>query len=120
MGLEVLKMPYFCFSNGLFYYPYIYDSGGISEISPDLEVREDCFEAQDIITIANPPPFEGYDCRCRPYYSETISSIEENQELDHAIIVTEPYVYRSGNIGIDITHYFKLEGNEVTLEGVLA
>ena len=64
-----------------------------------------CYETE--IEIKDPPPFAGYDCRCRPWFQQAINNYEKGY-----IQFKEPYLFTDSNVGVTVTHYFTLEGDE--------
>ena len=78
------------FNNGLFYqFPYTYDQDSIDLLVPEEEeIRPEC--QYSAFEITDPPPFKGYDCRCRPWYQSSYVA-----GLTDAVEAQEPYVYSS-------------------------
>lgn len=76
---------YFGHQNGLsFLTPKSYMSQEVKPLE-DYELDPLCAESE--IEISNPEPFIGFDCRCRPWYQETMK-VKKKEE----IILREPYV----------------------------
>ena len=61
-----VKHPYFGFSNGLYYESNRAFNDGIIISYSDEIVSELCYDVKT--PVIDPPPFIGYDCRCRPWY----------------------------------------------------
>lgn len=66
-GFDSMKF-FIGFSNGLYYEtPTVYKEANIT-VPSVLEVSDECYPPQSVIPIENPPPFPGYDHRCRAWY----------------------------------------------------
>ena len=107
---------YFGFQNGLFYQtPWYFESNELPAINYSKDV---CTDATITSPITDPAPFNGYDCRCRPWYQESITSKNET-----VVEIGNPYIFISNSegeaskIGVTLTHYFKLadEKNDSSL-----
>ena len=89
------------------------------EIDLDEGIADSCYNTD--VPVVNPPPFAGYDARCRPWYQESMF-----KKVDSGVTMGEPYLFYSDNeVGLTMSYYFKLQGfSEKTtaqpLEGVLA
>ena len=95
---------YLGFSNGLFYYlPARHRDATISPLDPDEGLDPNCQNVTYEIT--DPDPFKGYDCRCRPWYQLAFTEKEPD-----TVLIGEPYLFYSGNIGVTPAVYFNLEG----------
>ena len=67
-------------------------------------MAENCYNAD--VPVETPPPFAGYDVRCRPWYQESMLS-----KISSGVTMGEPYLFYSDNsVGLTMMHYFKLAG----------
>ena len=74
------------------------------EIDSGATIADSCYNTDE--PISNPPPFSGYDARCRPWYQESMYNKVASQ-----VTIGEPYIFYSDNeVGLTMTYYFKLEG----------
>ena len=74
---------YLGFANGLLYLtPDYFREGKVDTIDVDTPANESCFPPLTLLEIIDPPPFGGYDCRCRPWYQHAIiNKNEKNIEM---------------------------------------
>ena len=89
------------------------------ELDPNEVIADSCYG--NYVPVVNPPPFAGYDARCRPWYQESMYN-----KVDSGVTMGEPYLFYSDNeVGLTMTYYFNLTGfsaktDAYPLEGVLA
>lgn len=75
---------YIGFDTGLFY--GLGNIDFLDKTMPTDPVNPDCYTAP--IEIKDPPPFKGYDCRCRPWYYDAVLNKNEGY-----LEVTEPFIW---------------------------
>ena len=119
---------YITTSSGLSYgIPITYKQTPLPDLdAQNAKVADECY-LETNMPIENPPPFKGYDGRCRPWYQAAVKS-----NNDAAVEISEPYEFdfasnpseASSYVGITISHYFNLEDpsdpSKAKLEGVMA
>ena len=76
------------------------------EIDLGEGIADSCYGTDVLVPIVNPPPFSGYDARCRPWYQESMYN-----KITSGVTMGEPYLFYSDNmVGLTMMYYFKLEG----------
>jgi hypothetical protein len=98
-GIDAYFQWYTGFGSGNFYgSPGLYNATALGDVDYLLTDNSACL-------AANPPPFQSYDPRCRPWYSLAVSSPDE-------VMLTDPYSGEASDttIYLTLTSYNYLEG----------
>ena len=74
------------FNNGLVYFHPSFES---SDSFNPIDYEEDVCEGVEFTSpVENPPPFKGYDVRCRPWFQHSMT-----EKISDAVMVGDPYIF---------------------------